>query len=138
MTRCTYSVPDGPPSRRGPLSTAADFRKLTPLVVRQALERAGTVVCEPMARVRVELPADAIGAVTAALARLGAAVETPSLRRQLATVEAVLSTTQAQELQRQLPGLTSGEGVLDSSFAGYRPVNGEQPARHRREAESHV
>jgi ribosomal protection tetracycline resistance protein len=25
MTKCTYSVPDGPPSRRGPLSTAADF-----------------------------------------------------------------------------------------------------------------
>jgi ribosomal protection tetracycline resistance protein len=129
MTKCTYSVPDGPPSRRGPLSTAADFRKLTPLVVRQALEQAGTVVCEPMARVTVELPADAIGAVTAALARLGAAVETPSLRRQLATVEAVLSTTQAQELQRKLPGLTSGEGVLDSNFAGYRPVNGGPPRR---------
>jgi ribosomal protection tetracycline resistance protein len=138
MTKCTYSVPDGPPSRRGPLSIAADFRKLTPLVVRQALERAGTVVCEPMARVRVELPADAIGAMTAALARLGAAVETPSLRRQLATIDAELSATQAHELQRRLPGLTRGEGVLDSSFAGYRPVSGEQPARHRREAESHV
>jgi ribosomal protection tetracycline resistance protein len=82
-----------------------------------------------MARVTVELPADAIGAVTAALARLGAAVETPSLRGQLATVEAVLSTTQAQELQRKLPGLTSGEGVLDSNFAGYRPVNGGPPRR---------
>jgi ribosomal protection tetracycline resistance protein len=129
MTRCTYSVPDGPPSRRGPLSTAADFRKLTPLVLRQALEQAGTVVCEPMAHVRVELPADAIGAVNAALARLGAAVETPSLRRQLATIEAVLSAAQAQELQRRLPGLTSGEGVLDSSFAGYEPVNGGPPRR---------
>ena len=138
MTRCTYSVPDGPPSRRGPLSTAADFRKLTPLVVRQALEQAGTVVCEPMAHVRVELPTEAIGAVTAALARLGAAVETPSLRRQLATIEAVLSAAQAQELQRRLPGLTGGEGVVDSSFAGYRPVSGEQPARRLREAGSHV
>ena len=138
MTRCTYSVPDGPPSRRGPLSTAADFRKLTPLVVRQALEQAGTVVCEPMAHVRVELPAGTIGAVTAALARLGAAVETPALRRQLATIEAVLSAAQAQELQRRLPGLTGGEGVLDSSFAGYRPVSGEQPARRLREAGSHV
>jgi ribosomal protection tetracycline resistance protein len=91
-----------------------------------------------MAHVRVELPADAIGAVAAALARLGAAVETPSLRRQLATIDAELSTTQAQELQRRLPGLTGGEGVVDSSFAGYRPVSGEQPVRHRREAESHV
>src|SRR5436305_12792243 len=83
MTRCIYSVPDGPPSRRGPLSTAADFRKLTPRVLMQALERAGTTVCEPIVRVHVELPANVIGAVLAALVRLGAAVETPSLRGQL-------------------------------------------------------
>ncbi|MBD0348400.1 MAG: hypothetical protein ICV59_04545, partial [Thermoleophilia bacterium] len=83
MTKCAYSVPDGPPTRRGPLSTAADFRKLTPLVVMQALERAGTVVCEPIVRVSLEIPADAIGAVMAALARLGAAVETPSLQGKL-------------------------------------------------------
>ena len=129
MTRCVYCIPDGPPSRRGPPSTAADFRKLTPLVIEQALERAGTVVCEPIVRVTIELPPDAIGALLAALARLGATVETPSLRGKLATVETVLSATRAQELQRQLPGLTSGEGVLDSSFAGYEPVNGSPPRR---------
>jgi hypothetical protein len=28
----------------------------------------------------------------------------------------------AQELQRQLPGLTSGEGVAETSFGGYRPL----------------
>ena len=50
MVECGYSIPDGPPSRRGPPSTAADFRKLTPLVLRQALERARTVVCEPTVR----------------------------------------------------------------------------------------
>ncbi len=129
MTRCVYSIPDGPPSRRGPPSTAADFRKLTPLVIEQALEQAGTVVCEPIVRATVELPPDAIGALLAALARLGATVETPSLRGKLATVESVLSATLAQELQRQLPGLTSGEGVLDSSFAGYAPVSGGAPRR---------
>jgi ribosomal protection tetracycline resistance protein len=90
MTRCNYSVPDGPPSRRGPLSTAADFRKLTPLVVMQALERAGTVVCEPIVRVSLEIPTDTIGAVMPALARLGAAIETPSLEGKLCTIEMVL------------------------------------------------
>jgi ribosomal protection tetracycline resistance protein len=129
MTKCVYSVPDGPPSRRGPLSTAADFRKLVPLVLSQALEQAGTVVCEPMARVRVELPATAIGAVLAALARLGATVETPSLRETLASIETVLPAVRAQDLQRQLPGLTGGEGMLDSSFAGYQPVADDPPVR---------
>ncbi|MEK6273712.1 MAG: translation factor GTPase family protein [Actinomycetota bacterium] len=131
MTKCTYSVPDGPPSRRGPLSTAADFRKLTPLVLMQALELAGAAVCEPVVRVSVEIPTGVIGAVMAALARLGAAVETPSVRGRLALIETVMPVTGADDLQRQLPGLTGGEGVLDSSFAGYQPVSGPAPTRRR-------
>jgi ribosomal protection tetracycline resistance protein len=131
MTECAYSVPDGPPSRRGPLSTAGDFRKLTPLVAMRALERAGTVVCEPTLRVDLELPADTLGAVLPALARLGAVVEAPSLQARLAMVETILPATLAQELQRQLPRLTGGEGALDTSFAGYEPVTGEPPVRRR-------
>jgi ribosomal protection tetracycline resistance protein len=124
MTQSGYSVPDGPPSRRGPLSTAADFRKLTPLVLVQALERAGTVVCEPIVRVSLEVPTETVGAVLPALARLGGAVETPSLRGELSTIEAVLPAVRSRHLQQQLPELTHGEGVLESSFAGYAAVNG--------------
>jgi ribosomal protection tetracycline resistance protein len=131
MTECSYSIPDGPPSRRGPPSTAADFRKLTPLVLVQALERAGTVVCEPTVRVSLEIPTATIGAVTSALARLGAAVETPALQGELSTIEAVLPAARADDLQRQLSALTGGEGVLESSFAGYQPVSGNQPTRGR-------
>ena len=131
MVECSYSVPDGPPSRRGPLSTAADFRKLTPLVLRQALERARTVVCEPTVRARVEIPSDAIGAVMAALARLGAAAETPTMQGPLSTIEAVLPAQRADDLQRELPALTGGEGVLESDFAGYQPVTSSIPRRGR-------
>lgn len=129
MTECAYSVPDGPPSRRGPLSSAADFRKLTPLVLTRALEQAGTAVCEPVVRVELELPTDTIGAVAAALGRLGAPVETPSPRGELTRIETTLPALRAQELQRELPRLTRGEGVLESTFAGYRPVSGEPPSR---------
>jgi ribosomal protection tetracycline resistance protein len=131
MTQSNYSSADGRPSTRGPLSTAADFRKLTPLVVMQALERAGTVVCEPVLRVSLEVPADSIGAVMPALARLGAALETPSLQGKLATIGTILPATRAQDLQRQLALLTGGEGVLESSFAGYQPLSGDQPVRRR-------
>jgi ribosomal protection tetracycline resistance protein len=123
MVECVYSSPDGPASTRGPLSTAADFRKLTPVVVRRALEDAGTVVCEPTLRVTLDVPADALRTVLPALGRLGAAVEPPVLRGALATVETVLSAARAQELQRQLPGLTGGEGVLETAFAGYEPMS---------------
>ncbi|HKP17430.1 MAG TPA: translation factor GTPase family protein [Gaiellaceae bacterium] len=131
MTRCNYSVADGPPSKRGPVSTAADFRKLTPLVVMQALVRAGSVVCEPTARVGLEVPTRTLGTVMPALARLGAVVETPSPFGSLSRIEALMAATRADDLQRQLPGLTGGEGVLEAVFGGYRPVTGEPPTRPR-------
>jgi ribosomal protection tetracycline resistance protein len=124
MTQCGYAVADGPPSQRAPDSTAADFRKLTPLVVAQALQRAKTVVCEPTVRASIEVPTRSVGAVLPALARLGGTVETPVPRGDLTTIEGVLPVTRADELQRELPGLTGGEGVFESTFAGYRPVNG--------------
>jgi ribosomal protection tetracycline resistance protein len=131
MTKCTYSSPDGPPATRGPLSTAADFRKLTPLVLMQALARAGTAVCEPIVRVSLEIPTDSFRAVMPALARLGAAFAPPSLQRKLSTIETILPAARAHELQRQLPALTGGEGVFESSFAGYQPVSGDPPTRQR-------
>jgi ribosomal protection tetracycline resistance protein len=131
MTKCTYSVPDGPPSRRGPLSTAADFRELTPLVLMRALERAGTEVCEPMVRVSLEIPRDTVGAVLRVLARLGAVAQMPSLQAELSTIATMLPAARVQDLQRQLPALTGGEGVLESDFGGYQPVNGAAPTRRR-------
>ncbi len=122
LNRCMYSVPDGPPSRSGPLSTAADFRKLTPLVLAQALERAATVVCEPTERLQLEVPANAVGGILAALARLGATVEVPLLTAELGTVEAIMAAVRVPELRHQLAGLTGGEGLVESSFAGYRPL----------------
>jgi ribosomal protection tetracycline resistance protein len=134
MTRCEYSIPDGPPSRRGPPSTAADFRKLTPLVLMRALERAETAVCEPIVRATLELPTETVGAVLALVGRLGAAVQTQSLHSELSVIEIVLPAARVGDLQRQLKGLTGGEGVLESSFGGYEPVGGAAPTRRRTRA----
>jgi len=107
-----------------PSATAAHFRKLTPLVLMAALDQAGTVVCEPMIRVSLEIPADTARSVLAAVARLGGTAETPVLRADLAAVRVLLPAARAQDLQRQLPGLTSGEGVAETSFGGHRPITG--------------
>ncbi len=131
MTRCGYQSPDGSAATRGPLSTPADFRKLTPLVLMQAIERARTAVCEPILRVRVELPTESIGAVLAAVGRLGAVGHPSTPDGEHTWIEAVLPATRVQELQLQLPALTAGEGVLESEFAGYQPVSGTPPTRRR-------
>src|SRR5205807_255610 len=114
-----------------PRTTAADFRKLTPLVLMHALQRARTVVCEPIMRVNIEIPPDSLGAILAAASRLGGAVGPPSLRGSLSVIETLLPAAQAQHLRRQLPGLTGGEGVLETSFGGYEPVRGAPPRRRR-------
>jgi ribosomal protection tetracycline resistance protein len=131
MTRCTYSSPDGSAATRGPLSSVGDFKKLTPIVLMQALEDAGTAVCEPFLRARLELPTTAVGAVLPVLVRLGAATQPPASLGALATIDAELSADAAQALQRQLAGLTLGEGVLETEFVGYRPVSGAPPERGR-------
>ena len=52
-------------------STAGDFRHLTPLVLMAALRQAGTTVCEPLHRFRLECPADALRPVLSSAARAG-------------------------------------------------------------------
>jgi len=132
LTKIGYSLADGPPSRRGPMPTARDLKQLTPLVLLQALARGGSAVCEPVLRVGVEVPTEAIGPVLAALGRLGAAAGAPSPRGELSLLETTLPASLLQDLRRQLPGLTGGEGVLESEFAGYRPVTGDPPIRRLR------
>ena len=131
MHECGYYVGDGPAKQilATPRTTAADFRMLTPLVLTRALEHAGTLVCEPMAHARLEIPAERLGAVLSALARLRAAVDAPLPHGDLSLIEVVLPAATVHVLQQQLPGLTGGEGVLESSFGGYQPVHGSLPAR---------
>ena len=131
VTKIGYSLADGPPSRRGPMPTAGDLKKLTPLVLLQALEEGGSGVCEPVFRVTTEFPTQAIGRVLAALGRLGAGAGTPLPRGELSMLETAVPASGVQDLRRQLPGLTSGEGVLESEFADYQPVNGDPPIRKR-------
>jgi ribosomal protection tetracycline resistance protein len=131
VTKIAYSLADGPPSRRGPMPTARDLKKLVPLVLVQALEQRGSTVCEPVFRIAAEVPTEAIGSMLAALGRLGAGAATPSTRGELSVLEATVAASRVQELRRRLPGLTGGEGVIDAEFAGYQPVTGEPPTRKR-------
>ncbi len=133
MTDCGYYASDGPtkPTLPTARSTATDFRGLAPLVLMSALERAATVVCEPILRASIEVPTATVGGVLAAAARLGEVVAAPSVRGDLSVIEALFSAARAQDFARQLARLTGGEGVVETNFDGYRPVRGAQPSRPR-------
>jgi len=113
-------------------STAGDFRNLTPLVLMRALAQAGTRVYEPMHRFHLEIPADTFGPVLPLLARLRAVPQTPQMRGSSYTLEGEIPAARVNDLERQLPALTRGEGVLlECVFDRYEPVRGEIPTRPR-------
>jgi ribosomal protection tetracycline resistance protein len=112
-------------------STAGDFRNLTPLVLFDALREAATVVCEPMHRFQLDLPANLFATILPALIRLGAEVDASSVRGTTQYVEGCLPAARVHEFDRTLPGLTSGEGTLETAFDHYRPVRGPVPDRPR-------
>ncbi len=112
-------------------SSGGDFRNLTPLVLMTALRQAGTIVCEPLHRFRLDVPADTLTATLTTLARLGAATRAPELAGPGCVLEGDIPAAKVHELQQQLPGLTRGEGVLESEFDRYQPVRGPAPVRPR-------
>jgi ribosomal protection tetracycline resistance protein len=112
-------------------STGADFRGLTPLVVMDALRRAGTHVHEPVQRFHLEVPADVAGSVLPVLARLGAIPEVPAVSGSWCAVEGDIRAARVRELEQRLPGLTRGEGVLECVFGHYERVRGRVPSRPR-------
>ncbi|GIH96973.1 GTP-binding protein [Planobispora siamensis] len=126
---CTVTVTQS--GYTSPTSTARDFRLLTPLVLMSALRRAGTVVCEPVHRFRLEIPADALGPVLPVLARLRAVPRTTVADGPACLLEGGIPAARVHELQQRLPGLTRGEGVLECAFDRYEPVSGAAPSRPR-------
>ncbi len=112
-------------------STAGDFRNLTPLVLMAALRQGGTQVLEPVHRFRLEVPADTVGAVLPALARLRAVPRDQTAGGSSCVLEGDIPAARTHELQQQLPALGRGEGVLESAFDHYQPVRGPYPVRAR-------
>lgn len=112
-------------------STAGDFRNLTPLVLMDALKQAGTTVYEPVLRFYIEMPEESYGPLLPLLATLDAIPDTPRLRGETCLLEGQIPAARLQELQQRLPGMTRGEGVLESEFDRYAPVSGEIPVRPR-------
>jgi ribosomal protection tetracycline resistance protein len=131
VTDCIVAMTHAIRYRHFATSTPADHRNLTPLVLMKALRQAGTEVCEPVHRFHLTVPADALGAVLPALARLGASAPTTVVRGRTCELAGDIRAAMVHRLQQETPGLSGGEGVLEQAFDHYRPVRGEVPTRAR-------
>jgi ribosomal protection tetracycline resistance protein len=106
-------------------STAGDFRNLTPLVLLEAVKRAGTRVYEPVHAFHLDCPADLLPAMMPALAKLRAVPLGTGGRE----ITGEIPAASVHRLQVALPALTRGEGTLETSFVRYQPVLGPPPSR---------
>jgi ribosomal protection tetracycline resistance protein len=97
----------------------------------EALKRAGTVVCEPVHRFRLDTPADTLSVLLPALAKLHAVPGVSATEGSWCTLEGDIPVTRVHELRQQIPPLTRGEGIMESSFDRYEPVRGPVPTRPR-------
>ncbi len=129
VTDAVVSITDA--AQKAPMSAAGDFRNLTPLVLMEALRLADTVVCEPVHHFHIEVPSDALAPALSVLARLDAQPGQPVPDGTSYRLEGEIAAARVHELQQVLPGLTHGEGALETSFAGYSPVTGAPPVRRR-------
>jgi ribosomal protection tetracycline resistance protein len=133
MTACGYAPRQSHAHQRfdkSMSSTGADFRGLTPLVVMAALRLAGTAVYEPLHRFLLDLPSERLEPALAALPRFAAMpLTTTPAGGSGYLVEGEIPAARIRGLQRELPGLTSGEGVLETSFDRYARVHGAVQSR---------
>ncbi len=77
------------------------------------------------------MPASTAQAVLAVLGRLGSRVHGQFSANGLSRVDAVLPVARVRELQNRLPGLSAGEGVLETRPGGYQPIGTNPSARPR-------
>jgi ribosomal protection tetracycline resistance protein len=131
VTDCVLAMTETIRYRHFAESTAAAHRDLAPLVVMAALKAAGTVVCEPIHRFALEVPADTLAGLLPVLARLGAGAQTPTMHGSSCRLEGEVRAARVHELQQALPALSRGEGVMEAAFDHYRPIRGPFPVRPR-------
>ena len=112
-------------------STAGDFRNLTPLVVMAALAAAGTAVFEPLHRFLLDIPPERSMLTLTALPRFAAVPLATTTRGSACVIDGEIPAARIHDLQRELPSLTGGEGVLETSFQRYERVRGAVPSRLR-------
>ena len=129
VTDCVVTLIESGYVRTG--TGAGDFRRVTEVVINRLLAAAGTQVCEPMAELRVELATAYASQVMRLLVQLGARVSPPQSYEGHTTIRGRIPVASVHELQATLPGLTGGEGLVETELGGYEPVVGDPPKRRR-------
>ncbi|MCM3240153.1 TetM/TetW/TetO/TetS family tetracycline resistance ribosomal protection protein [Heyndrickxia oleronia] len=114
-----------------PVTTASDFRKLVPLVLMEALVKAGTDVYEPMNKFELSVPANFISQAMFKLSAIQAEFTEPFFRRDSYILKGTLPMAVTENFKRNLYSFTEGEGIFIAKPYGYKKMVSDSPVRKR-------
>lgn len=101
-------------------STPADYRRLTPMVLRRALEATGLRRMEPWLRFTAVCPVEFQKKALLAIGRLRAALGEVTYGQAECTVLGQVPLDTAKDFAAELAALTQGKGLFTTSFLEYR------------------
>ncbi|PEB95841.1 MULTISPECIES: TetM/TetW/TetO/TetS family tetracycline resistance ribosomal protection protein [Bacillus] len=114
-----------------PVTTASDFRNLTPLVLMDALIQAETYVYEPVNEFELNVPEYAISTAMYKLAAIPATFSEPKLYNDSYQLTGSLPVAKTENFKRILHSFTEGEGIFTMKPSGYKELKAPFPTRKR-------
>ncbi|PFR44964.1 elongation factor G [Bacillus thuringiensis] len=114
-----------------PVTTASDFRNLTPIVLMDALKQAETYVYEPVNEFELTVPEQAISTAMYKLAAVPATFAEPILYNNSYQLTGSLPVAKTENFKRMLHSFTEGEGIFTTKPAGFTKLMAPFPTRKR-------
>ncbi|PGK42550.1 elongation factor G [Bacillus thuringiensis] len=114
-----------------PITTASDFRNLTPIVLMDALKQAETYVYEPINEFELTVPEQAISTAMYKLAAVPATFAEPILYNNSYQLTGSLPVAKTENFKRMLHSFTEGEGIFTTKPAGFTKLMAPFPTRKR-------
>ncbi|MEK4707718.1 translation factor GTPase family protein [Bacillus sp. FSL R10-2780] len=114
-----------------PVTTASDFRNLTPLVLMAALKQAETCVYEPLNEFELTVPEHAISTAMYKLAAIPATFAEPIFYNDSYHLTGLLPVAKTENFKRLLHSFTEGEGIFITKPTGFTKLKAPFPTRKR-------
>ncbi|HEL1767447.1 TPA: TetM/TetW/TetO/TetS family tetracycline resistance ribosomal protection protein [Streptococcus suis] len=115
-----------------PVSTPADFRLLSPIVLEQALKKAGTELLEPYLHFEIYAPQEYLSRAYHDAPRYCADIVSTQIKNDEVILKGEIPARCIQEYRNDLTYFTNGQGVCLTELKGYQPAIGKFICQPRR------
>jgi len=100
-----------------------DFFVCTPMAFMNGMASLGSMLLEPLLKMRISAPSDIYGKITGEIIRMGGEFDSPVISGDSLTVEAIVPAATSMEFPIKLSSWSSGKASVGTSFYGYRDCN---------------